>query len=57
MAIMEEMLALKFERLQEVKMTYDFMIKKLNKYKHAEKIEELQAKKESVIEETKTKMD
>lgn len=38
-------------------MTYEFMIKKLNKEKHAEKIEELQAKKESAIEETKTKMD
>jgi hypothetical protein len=38
MAIMEEMLAQKFERLQEVKMTYDFMIKKLNKEEYEEKI-------------------
>ena len=38
MAIMEEMLAQKFERLQEVKMTFDFMIKKLNKEEHEEKI-------------------
>lgn len=42
MNIMEELLALKFEKITEVKMTYDFMIKKLNKEKQADKIKELQ---------------
>jgi hypothetical protein len=47
---MEEMLALKFERVQEIKQNYDFMIKKLDKEKHAEKIQQLQTKKEETIE-------
>ena len=38
-------------------MTYDFKIKKFNKEDNAEKIEQLNKKKESAIEETKSKMD
>lgn len=57
MSAMEELLAVKFERVTEIKMNYDFMIKKLKADKHAEKIEALQLKKETTIEETKAKLD
>ena len=54
---MEDMLAANFEKIQEIKMTYDFMIRKLNKEKHAEKIKELKTKQAVLIEETKVSMD
>lgn len=57
MSLMEDMLATKFEKIQEIKMTYDFMIRKLNKEKHAEKIKELKTKQAVLIEETKVSMD
>lgn len=43
MNLMEELLALKFEKVTEVKMTFDFMLKKLSKEKHTDRIKELQS--------------
>ena len=38
-------------------MHYDFLLKKLNKEKHAQKIQEIQAKKDQSIDEAKKESD
>ena len=55
--VVEEMMQLKFEKIHELKMTYDFMLKKLNKEKHEQKIQEIQKKKDENIERAKKEMD
>ena len=55
--VVEEMMQLKFEKIHELKMTYDFMLKKLNKEKHDQKIQEIQKKKDENIERAKKEMD
>lgn len=47
------MMAKKFEKVQEIKMYYDFLLKKLNIEKNADKIQEIQAKKDQSIDEAK----
>ena len=53
----EEMTARKFEKLAEVKASYDMMIKRLKPETHAEKIETMKAKKEAALSKVQEEID
>lgn len=53
----EDMTAMKFEKLAEVKTLYDNMIKKLKPDQHAEKIEKMKAKRESALTKVQEEID
>ena len=53
----EEMTALKFEKLAEVKANYDVMIKRLKPDQHAEKIEKMKAKKDEAVSKKQEELD
>ena len=53
----EEMTAMKFEKLAEVKANYDVMMKRFKPDQHADKIELMKAKKESALKKKQEEID
>lgn len=53
----EEMTSKKFGKLAEVKANYDVMIKRLKPDQHAEKIENMKAKKEQALAKAQAEID
>ena len=53
----EEMTALKFEKLAEVKANYDIMIKRLKPEQHADKIQTIKSKKEAALKKVQEDID
>ena len=56
-AAVEEMTAMKFEKLAEVKANYDMMLKRLKPDQHADKIDKLKGKKEDACTKVKLQAD